>query len=78
MTIIEPELPAHVCPLPWRSGGYGSTGHPDGTLFHCSHCGTDYIARPCYESYGPTQKWHKVHWWNRRLRKRIVAVLIST
>lgn len=71
MTVIEPKQPAHICPLPWKSGGYGSTGLPDGTVFICPGCTTPWWAAPCYESFGPTQKWHRVRWYHWRLRRRI-------
>lgn len=68
--VLEPKG-SHRCQLPWQSGGYGNTGHPDGSLVVCRTCEQPWVARPCFESYGPTQKWHKVRWYHRRLRKRL-------
>ena len=69
--ILPPPDAGHSCPLPHRSGGYGSTGHPDGVVFICSECGAEWISRPCFESYGPTSVWKPVRWWHFSARRRI-------
>jgi hypothetical protein len=71
MSLILPKVPEHLCDRPWRAGGYGSTGQPDGTIFVCPTCKKAWVSRPCYEHHSNTSKWHPVRWWNWRLRKRI-------
>lgn len=73
LMIIEPDRPEHTCDLPWRSDGYGCTGHPDYSIMRCGSCGTAWFAAPCYESLGPTQRWRRIRWWHRRLLKRLAA-----
>lgn len=74
--IVPVDQSGHNCrdQQPWRSGGYGSTGQPDGTLWICD-CERAYIARPCYESLRPTQTWRPVRWWNFEARKRLAAAV---
>lgn len=69
--VILPTAGKHQCSLPWRDGGYGSTGLPDGTLASCTQCGRWWFSTPCYESFGPTSWWAPVRWYHRRLRRRI-------
>lgn len=72
MRTIPPEAPGHQCALPRARGGYRSTGRPDGTLMQCDVCGTWWESRPRYEkSLGPTSRWGRVRFWNRRALRRI-------
>jgi len=68
--IILNDLPAHTCTLPWQSGGYGSTGYEDGSIFIC-FCGQAYFSAPCFEHFGPVSLWKKVRWYHFGKRKRI-------
>lgn len=70
--IIEPveAEQKHECDLPYRDGGYVSTGLPDFTVVQCDQCQTFWFAAPCYASYGPVQKWRKVRWYHFLLRRR--------
>lgn len=71
MTNNPTAVPAkkHGCNLPWRRGGYGSTGQPDGTVIVCSVCDTAWYSGPCYESFGPVDKWYKIRWYHRKYRR---------
>ena len=61
--------------LPWRGGGYGSTGEPDGTVALCRVCDRAWVSLPCFESYGPVTWWRPVHWFSRPdIRRRARAL----
>ncbi|QGF20192.1 hypothetical protein SEA_SIXAMA_13 [Gordonia phage Sixama] len=74
--VIEPNTrpKKHVCSLPWQGGGYGSTGHPIGTIFICEDCNQAWETVPCYESLGPVTHWSKVRWYHRDAKRRIQDV----
>jgi hypothetical protein len=71
-----PPLPQpHECALPHtKGGGYGGTGYPEGAIFICDDCDTDYVCVPSYETLGPVSKWRKVRWWHWRLRKQVELI----
>lgn len=75
---ISPPPPRpHDCrrDLPWQSGGYGSTGHPEDTVALCPTCGKAWVCLPCYESLGPVTWWRPVRWFSRPdLHKRAAAL----
>lgn len=81
LELIEPG-DRHDCRrlLPDSPGGYGGTGVRDGTVARCPErvCGRWWVSLPCYESYGPTSRWHRVRWWHVSARRRIRAHIAET
>jgi len=76
---LPPAGPTHDCRqvLPWSSGGYGSTGYPEGAVALCT-CGRAWVCLPCYRSLGPVTEWRQVRWFSRRDYRRRAAALRVT
>ena len=75
---VSPPLPGkHDCreALPWRSGGYGSTGYPEGSVALCPSCVRAWVCLPCYQSLGPVTWWRPVWWFSRRDYRQRAAQL---